>query len=139
MFVTQHHGVIPHFSMEPELMGEYLVDNYEDCQRRYADAGVSAVFTGHMHANDIDEYHRTEAGNTLYDIETCATVTYPSDIRFRHALLEARGGDGECRGDPCRREPPARFGGLRRFRHQGYYEDRRISRRMARNVSLPST
>lgn len=81
VFVTQHHGVTPHFSMEPELMGEYLVDNYEDCQRRYADAGVSAVFTGHMHANDIASI-TTEAGNTLYDIETCATVTYPSDIRF---------------------------------------------------------
>ena len=81
VFATQHHGVIPHFSMEPELMGEYLVDNYEDCQRRYADAGVSAVFTGHMHANDIASI-TTEAGNTLYDIETCATVTYPSDIRF---------------------------------------------------------
>lgn len=81
VFVTQHHGVIPHFSMEPELMGEYLVDNYEDCQRRYADVGVSAVFTGHMHANDIASI-TTEAGNTLYDIETCATVTYPSDIRF---------------------------------------------------------
>lgn len=81
VFVTQHHGVIPHFSMEPELMGEYLVDNYEDCQCRYADAGVSAVFTGHMHANDIASI-TTEAGNTLYDIETCATVTYPSDIRF---------------------------------------------------------
>lgn len=81
VFVTQHHGVIPHFSMEPELMGEYLVDNYEDCQRRYADAGVSAVFTGHMHANDIASI-TTEAGNTLYDIETCATVTYPSDICF---------------------------------------------------------
>lgn len=81
VFVTQHHGVIPHFSMEPELMGEYLVDNYEDCQRRYADAGVSAVFTGHMHANDIASI-TTEVGNTLYDIETCATVTYPSDIRF---------------------------------------------------------
>lgn len=81
VFVTQHHGVIPHFSMEPELMGEYLVDSYEDCQRRYADAGVSAVFTGHMHANDIASI-TTEAGNTLYEIETCATVTYPSDIRF---------------------------------------------------------
>lgn len=81
VFVTQHHGVVPHFSMEPTLMGEYLVDNYEECQRRYADAGVSAVFTGHMHANDIASV-TTEAGNTLFDIETCATVTYPSDIRF---------------------------------------------------------
>ncbi|MDO4437474.1 MAG: metallophosphoesterase [Coriobacteriaceae bacterium] len=81
VLVTQHHGVVPHFSMEPQLMGEYLVDNYEECQRRYADAGVSAVFTGHMHANDVASI-TTEAGNVLFDIETCATVTYPSDIRF---------------------------------------------------------
>ena len=81
VFVTQHHGVVPHFSMESTLMGEYLVDNYEECQRRYADAGVSAVFTGHMHANDIASV-TTEACNTLFDIETCATATYPSDIRF---------------------------------------------------------
>lgn len=81
VFVIHHHGVVPHFSMEPTLMGEYLVDNYEECQRRYADAGVSAVFTGHMHANDIASV-TTEAGNTLFDIETCATATYPSDIRF---------------------------------------------------------
>lgn len=81
VFVTQHHGVVPHFSMEPTLMGEYLVDNYEEVQRRYADAGVSAVFTGHMHANDIASV-TTEAASTLFDIETCATATYPSDIRF---------------------------------------------------------
>ena len=81
VLATQHHGVVPHFDMEPQLMGEYLVDNYEECQRRYADAGISVVFTGHMHANDIASV-TTKAGNVLYDVETCATVTYPSDIRF---------------------------------------------------------
>ena len=96
VFVTQHHGVVPHFSMEPTLMGEYLVDNYGECQRRYADAGVSAVFTGHMHANDIASI-TTEAGNTLFDIETCATVTYPSDIRFATLGWEREKGTANVR------------------------------------------
>lgn len=96
VFVTQHHGVVPHFSMEPTLMGEYLVDNYEECQRRYADAGVSAVFTGHMHANDIASI-TTEAGNTLFDIETCATATYPSDIRFAALGWEREKGTANVR------------------------------------------
>lgn len=96
VFVTQHHGVVPHFSMEPTLMGEYLVDNYEECQRRYADAGVSAVFTGHMHANDIASI-TTEAGNTLFDIETCATATYPSDIRFATLGWEREKGTANVR------------------------------------------
>ena len=96
VFVTQHHGVVPHFSMEPTLMGEYLVDNYEECRRRYADAGVSAVFTGHMHANDIASI-TTEAGNALFDIETCATVTYPSDIRFATLGWEREKGSANVR------------------------------------------
>ena len=72
-------------------MGEYLADNYEECQRRYADAGISAVFTGHMHANDIASI-KTDAGNVLYDIETCATATYPSDIRFATLSWEREAG-----------------------------------------------
>ncbi|MFR3452296.1 MAG: hypothetical protein ACLTSX_12845 [Collinsella sp.] len=54
-------------------MGEYLADNYEECQRRYADAGISAVFTGHMHANDIASI-KTDAGNVLLrhrDLRDC--------------------------------------------------------------------
>ena len=72
-------------------MGEYLADNYEECQRRYADAGISAVLTGHMHANDIASI-KTDAGNVLYDIETCATATYPSDIRFATLSWEREAG-----------------------------------------------
>lgn len=107
VFVTQHHGVVPHFSMEPTLMGEYLVDNYEECQRRYADAGVSAVFTGHMHANDIASI-TTEAGNTLFDIETCATVTYPSDIRFATLGWEREKDTANVRA-PCLRSRAIRL------------------------------
>lgn len=80
VLVMQHHGVVPHFTMEPTVMAEYLVDNYEEVAAAYAEAGVSAVFTGHMHANDIAS--KDYGGKTVYDIETCATVTYPSDIRM---------------------------------------------------------
>ena len=73
-------------------MGEYLADNYEECQRRYADAGISAVFTGHMHANDIASI-KTDAGNVLYGaFETCATAAYPSDIRFATLSWEREAG-----------------------------------------------
>lgn len=76
----QHHGLIPHFGMEPEILPMYLVNDYERLAQVYADAGMQYVFTGHMHANDIAEM-TTEAGNTLYDIETGSVVTYPSPAR----------------------------------------------------------
>ncbi len=76
----QHHGYIPHFSMEPDLLPMYLVNDYDRLSRKFADAGMQYVFTGHMHANDIASI-TTENGNTLYDIETGSVVTYPSPAR----------------------------------------------------------
>ena len=76
----QHHGMVPHFSMEPDLLPMYLVNDYERLAQVYADAGMDYIFTGHMHANDIAAV-TTEAGNTLYDIETGSVVTYPSPAR----------------------------------------------------------
>ena len=65
----EHHGMIPHFSMEPDLLPMYLVNDYERLSREFADASMQYIFTGHMHANDIASL-TTEQGNTLYDIET---------------------------------------------------------------------
>lgn len=76
----QHHGLVPHFSMEPELLPMYLVNDYERISEVFADAGMQYIFTGHMHANDIAAV-TTEKGSTLYDIETGSVVTYPSPAR----------------------------------------------------------
>ena len=76
-----HHGLVEHFDMEEEFLGDYLVNDYQDISTAFADAGIHYVFTGHMHANDIATM-TTEAGNQLYDIETGSAVTYPCPMRF---------------------------------------------------------
>ena len=78
---VQHHGYIPHFGMEPDLLPMYLVNDYERLSEEFADAGMQYVFTGHMHANDIAAM-TTEKGNRFYDIETGSVVTYPSPSRI---------------------------------------------------------
>lgn len=78
-----HHGFVPHFSMEPEILKMYLVEDYESIAQQLADAGLEMVFTGHMHANDIS-CMTTDAGNTLYDVETGSNITYPSPLRLVH-------------------------------------------------------
>lgn len=87
VFLLSHHGYIPHFVKEPELLKEYLLNEWnENCYdgkrpaEAFADLGVSYVFTGHMHAQDIAKIVSRE-GNTIYDIETGSTVTYPCPIR----------------------------------------------------------
>ena len=77
----EHHGLVPHFDVEPTILPMYLVNGYERIAQEYADAGMSAVFTGHMHAVDIAAM-TTVAGNTIYDIETGSGLTYPSPLRF---------------------------------------------------------
>lgn len=87
VFLLSHHGYIPHFVKEPELLKEYLLNEWDEkCYdgkrpaEAFADLGVSYVFTGHMHAQDIAKVVSKE-GNTIYDIETGSTVTYPCPIR----------------------------------------------------------
>ncbi len=77
----QHHGLVAHFDVQPTILPMYLVNNYDRLAQEYADAGMSVMFTGHMHAVDIAAM-TTDAGNTLYDIETGSGLTYPSPLRF---------------------------------------------------------
>lgn len=76
-----HHGLAPHFSLEPALLADFLADNYIEVSEALADAGVRYVFTGHMHAQNIASI-TSAAGNTLYDIETGSLITYPCPVRF---------------------------------------------------------
>ncbi|WP_291290643.1 metallophosphoesterase [Enorma sp.] len=94
----QHHGIVEHFGYEDEIFGEYLVNkslSYTAVAEAYADAGISAVFTGHMHANDIAA-HTSAAGNTVYDIETGSLVTYPSYMRTGSFEFMQKGDELEC-------------------------------------------
>lgn len=88
----EHHGLVPHFDVEPTILPMYLVNGYERIAQEYADAGMSAVFTGHMHAVDIAAM-TTKAGNTFYDIETGSALTYPCPIRFVDRRRSTVGGE----------------------------------------------
>jgi Rib/alpha/Esp surface antigen-like repeat protein len=91
--LLSHHAFIPHFSGQHELLDEFILRNwdvpFESTNPQVdgktpleviADSGVSYLFTGHMHANDISSF-TTNEGNTLYDIETGSLVTHPVPVR----------------------------------------------------------
>ena len=88
----EHHGLVPHFDVQPTILPMYLVNGYERIAQEYADAGMSAVFTGHMHAVDIAAM-TTKAGNTFYDIETGSALTYPCPVRFVDLRRTTVGGE----------------------------------------------
>ena len=86
------HGLVPHFDVQPTILPMYLVNGYERIAQEYADAGMSVVFTGHMHAVDIAAM-TTKAGNTFYDIETGSALTYPCPVRFVDLRRSTVGGE----------------------------------------------
>ena len=74
-----HHGLMEHFQGQATLFPQYVLTGYQTVAPLFASLGLRTVFTGHFHANDIVQ--GTYGGNTIYDIETGSTVTWPCPYR----------------------------------------------------------
>lgn len=75
-----HHGLVPHFTGEENILSEYVVENWRDVATQFADAGMRYIFTGHMHANDMAQF-TSNAGNTITDLETGSLSSWMSPVR----------------------------------------------------------
>lgn len=75
-----HHGLVPHFEGEEDILSEYVVEDWQNTATAFADAGMRYIFTGHMHANDIAEY-TTVSGNHITDHETGSLSSWRSPMR----------------------------------------------------------
>lgn len=91
-----HHGVVPHFQGEEDLLYEYVVDDWQNVATQLADAGMRYVFTGHMHANDISQY-TSVSGNTITDLETGSLSSWMSPQRHVTIMKGEPLGDGTNR------------------------------------------
>lgn len=80
VIALMHHGIIEHFSGQKDSYEDYILSNAEALKELFFKYGVSLVFTGHFHANDISS--ETRGGKTLFDIETGSLVTYPCPYRI---------------------------------------------------------
>lgn len=79
-----HHGIVEHFSLEAAAFSDYLVDDWQNISKLFADAGLRLVFTGHFHSQDAVK--KTVQGGTdpsfIFDVETGSLVTYPVPYRL---------------------------------------------------------
>ncbi|WP_101690892.1 metallophosphoesterase family protein [Dysgonomonas massiliensis] len=81
VYGMMHWGLTEHFPMQGELMPNYIVNDWKRLADKFADMGMSMIFTGHSHANDITK-HTSQKGNTIYDIETGTLSSYPFTYRI---------------------------------------------------------
>ncbi|MCX8054954.1 MAG: metallophosphoesterase [Ignavibacteria bacterium] len=74
-----HHNVVEHFVGQKMLFGEYVIDNWEQVAKTFAENGLSVIFSGHHHAQDARIYR--SGGNFMVDLQTSSSVTWPCAIR----------------------------------------------------------
>ncbi|MGE5521351.1 MAG: metallophosphoesterase family protein, partial [Candidatus Dadabacteria bacterium] len=79
VLTMMHHNALEHFKGQTTFQPGYTVNNWQMVAAELANAGVTAIFTGHYHANDITTANFN--GKEVVDIETGSLVNFPSAYR----------------------------------------------------------
>lgn len=79
IFAMTHYPLLP-FSPVMNLIGDAKLTDWEKRANEFADAGLTLMFTGHMHAQALTEY-RTKNGKRITDIQTGCFVGCPCAYR----------------------------------------------------------
>ncbi len=92
VLAMSHHPIMPHYSIQNDAIETYMKEvvvgnSYQVCTA-LADAGVSAILTGHTHSNDIAKFV-SENGNVLYDIQLASLSAYP--VAWRTLTIDIMG------------------------------------------------
>lgn len=75
-----HQNILPHFTMEGELLSMFTYDGFRKARNILADSGLKYCFSGHMHATDTESYI-SQNGNVIYDYETGSAISYGAPYR----------------------------------------------------------
>lgn len=92
-FAIMHHGLVEHFTGQSTMPGigdEYVIDDWINVSRRVAEAGLSLVFTGHYHAQDVTRQSWEGSEAFVFDVETGSLVSYPNPYRMVSIDTEGR-------------------------------------------------
>ncbi|MDR3216714.1 MAG: metallophosphoesterase [Clostridiaceae bacterium] len=76
-----HFNLLNQWLMESEILKDFTLYNWEAAAKDLISFGLRYVFTGHMHASDIQSYIDA-SGNVYWSFETGSTVSLGSPIRF---------------------------------------------------------
>jgi UDP-2,3-diacylglucosamine pyrophosphatase LpxH len=89
VIVMMHHGVVEHFPGQARYFGNYVVRNFAQVSRLFAESGAPIVFTGHFHSQDVAE-RKWDDGRFLFDVETGSLIAYPDPLRMVNISQDQR-------------------------------------------------
>lgn len=80
VIAMMHQNLIEHYAGQTQLDPGYVIDDWQYVANTLINAGLTVIFTGHYHANDIASYSNN--GHSIVDIETGSLVNAPSPYRL---------------------------------------------------------
>lgn len=81
VIAIMHHNLVEHFNMQASIAAPYVVADAENIRKAFMESGIHTVFTGHFHISDIAKDYNENKTDSIYDISTGSTVTYPCPFR----------------------------------------------------------
>lgn len=81
VIAMMHHNLVEHFNSQASIAAPYVVDSAATVRKVLMEAGIRTVFTGHFHIQDIAMDYNEDKTDSIFDISTGSTVTYPCPFR----------------------------------------------------------
>lgn len=76
-----HHHLIPHFDQEDRLLANYIIEDHDNAAQQLMQAGIHAIFTGHLHVTDAASLYNNEYTDSITEVATGSTICYPFAVR----------------------------------------------------------
>ena len=77
-----HHQMMEHFNGQTSFFGSSVTEHGDSIARIFAAHGIKAVFTGHMHIPNASKLWSVDGKDSIYDISSASTISYPSHYRM---------------------------------------------------------
>lgn len=77
-----HHQMLEQFNGQSSVFGSAVTEHGDSIARVFAAHGIKAVLTGHMHIPNVAKIYSEDRQDSIYDISSASTISYPSHYRM---------------------------------------------------------
>lgn len=82
VIMMMHHQLVEHFDDQDRLVGDATVTDAPSLRQQFVEHGIKMVLTGHMHIGNITTQFNDARTDSLVEITTGSTITYPCMFRI---------------------------------------------------------
>lgn len=81
VIAMMHHPLMEHITDISHFLSSAVIRNDTTVRARLLRSGVHIILTGHFHTSDIGKDYNANKTDSIYDINTGSTITYPCHFR----------------------------------------------------------